>query len=424
MNEFQELGALVEKRWRDQDYSEVSFPEIAASLLDESKLSQRINAWDIIRWLHNAEGLPEQQDAEGRFGDPPITLFNGSRFYIDIYYWLDGTTSIHQHSFSGAFQVLLGSSIHSRYQFREKKIINEHFSVGRLELQDVQLLQQHDIRQIVPGKDFIHSLFHLERPSATITIRTRHTPSAALQYDYRNPYFAIDPFFRNQLTSKRIQTVNLLLAMKHADSDNFIGDLIAHSDFHTTYLLLAETFRHLADNPLEEFFGVSSGRDRFNAILQKARARHGELTDLILPVLEEEQRTNYVVGLRQLLTGEEHRFFLALLLNIPNRTKILELVSRRFKENDPVETVLDWLEELSHERVLGSREANVLGIDGFDDAHLLAMEYLLRDISVNDAVQSPDQLKMIENFGSSPERIRAITSELERSALLKPLFSK
>jgi len=80
-----------------------------------------------IRWVHNSVSLPEQQDIEGRFGNPPITMFSGARFYIDVYYWLDGTTAIHQHSFTGAFQVLLGSSIHSRYSFREDKIINEHF---------------------------------------------------------------------------------------------------------------------------------------------------------------------------------------------------------------------------------------------------------------------------------------------------------
>ncbi|MFN2514442.1 MAG: hypothetical protein ABR568_23900, partial [Pyrinomonadaceae bacterium] len=60
--------------------------------------------------MHTAASLPHQYDVEGRFGNPPITLFAGPRFHIDVYYWLDGTTSIHQHSFTGAFQVLLGSS--------------------------------------------------------------------------------------------------------------------------------------------------------------------------------------------------------------------------------------------------------------------------------------------------------------------------
>ena len=58
---------------------------------------------------------------------------------------------------------------------------------------------------ILPGSQYIHSLFHLDRPSATITVRTEHTPSAAVQYDYRKPYFALNPFFRNVTMAKKLQ---------------------------------------------------------------------------------------------------------------------------------------------------------------------------------------------------------------------------
>jgi len=160
----------VERRWKAEDYSEELFPEVAAQALSEADLPARVDPWEIIRWVHSAESLPQQADVEGRFGNPPITLFSGPRFFIDIYYWLDGATSIHQHSFTGAFQVLLGSSIHSRYSFREDKVINEQFSVGAVALEEVQLLKLKDVRMIRPGRDFIHSLFHLDRPSATITI--------------------------------------------------------------------------------------------------------------------------------------------------------------------------------------------------------------------------------------------------------------
>src|SRR5438132_840078 len=122
MEEFQKLGALVEGRWKDQNYNEQLFPDIAAQALVESDLPARVDPWKIISWVHTTAALPEQQDVEGRFGNPPVTLFSGPRFYIDVYYWLDGTTSIHQHAFSGAFQVLLGSSIHSSYTFREDHV--------------------------------------------------------------------------------------------------------------------------------------------------------------------------------------------------------------------------------------------------------------------------------------------------------------
>jgi hypothetical protein len=384
MEEFDELGAVVESRWKEANYSEEVFPEVAAAALTEAQLPGRIDPWEIIRWVHTASTIPEQHDVEGRFGNPPVTLFSGSRFYIDIYFWLDGTTTIHQHSFTGAFQVLLGSSIHSRYSFREDRVINEHFSVGELSLEEVQLLKINDVRTIRAGRNFIHSLFHLDRPSATITIRTDHTPSSAVQYDYRKPHFALNPFFRNPLLIKKLQTVALLLDMKHRQADAMIGDLVCSSDFHTAYFVLNETYQRLQTNEMDELFGLSLGKDRFKAILDKCRSTHGDLAELILPVLEEEQRQLSIIRRRGTITSDAHRFFLALLLNVPSRPKILQLVAQRYPDQDPIETILDWVEELGRTRVLGSKETNALGLPEFDDSYVFVLECLLKGLSVEE----------------------------------------
>jgi len=422
MQIFQELGELLESRWRRENYSEGLFPELAATALTESDLPAKVDPWEIIRWVQSAPALPDQKDVEGRFGDPPITLFAGPRFYVDVYFWLDGTTSIHQHAFTGAFQVLLGSSIHSRYSFNEKQIINEHFSIGELQLEEVQLLQKNDVRLIKPGRNFIHSLFHLDRPSATITVRTEHTPSSALQWDYRKPYFATDPFFRNQVMAKKLQTIGLLLGMKHKDADEMIGDLVCASDFHTAYFALENTFHQLKSNQMDSLFGLSTGNDRFSAILERARTVHGELIDLLVPVLEEQVRQHDVVMRRRSITGEEHRFFLALLLNVPSREKILELVKSRFPESDPVEKILDWVEELSQTRVLGSKEANAMGIEGFSDEHIFVLEQLLRGRAV-------DEIKKLINtddfkaFAGLDGKLDTLAKELQRSALFNRMLS-
>jgi hypothetical protein len=422
MEEFQKLGALVESRWKEQNYNEQLFPDIAAQALLESDLPARVDPWEIIRWVHNTAALPEQHDVEGRFGDPPVTLFSGPRFYIDVYYWLDGTTSIHQHAFTGAFQVMLGSSIHSSYTFHENRIVNEHFSVGELRLNDVQLLKREDVRTIKPGRQFIHSLFHLDRPSATITIRTLNTPSAAVQFDYRKPYFALNPFFRNASMTKKQQTVGLLLGMKHKDADAMIGDLVCASDFHTAYFVLAETFNHLNSNPMDTLFGMSTGRDRFNAILEKCRSVHGEIADLVLPVLEEQERQRNIIVRRGSITGEEHRFFLALLLNVPSREKILELVKQRFPDQDPVETVLDWIEELSRTRVLGSKEENALGIDGFDYDHIFVMECLLKGFTREQTRAEVEKAYEGDQAATMLARLEGIISSLRESPLFKSIF--
>src|SRR5262249_25955269 len=121
MQFFEDLGALIERRWRGENYDENAFPVVASEALAETTPSERIDPWDIIPWPPHRNSLPAHRPPPAIFGAPPITLYAGPRFHIDIYFWLDGTTSIHQHGFCGAFQVALGSSLHSSYSFDEDR---------------------------------------------------------------------------------------------------------------------------------------------------------------------------------------------------------------------------------------------------------------------------------------------------------------
>lgn len=388
MRFFKDLGALVEQRWRDEDYSEERFPAIAEQALIESAPHTRVDPWEVIRWVNTAAELPEQQDIAGRFGNPPITLFNGPRFYVDIYYWLDGTTTIHQHAFSGAFQVLLGSSLHSQYDFEEERRINPHFSVGRASLRKVELLKQGDVRPIWPGKPYIHSLFHLDRPSASVVIRTRRTPQALPQYNIHKPCFAVDPFYETVAMNKRLQSAALLLGMDHPQADEMIGELLACADFQTTFAVLELLYNRLTHNRMEERFGLSVSKRRLEAHFDTARRRHGGLVDLIPPVFAEAERQAYLSHRRGQITSAEHRFFLALLLNVPDRNRVLDLVHERFPDRDPVATVVGWVEELANTRAMGSAEPNVLGLEGVDDDYLFVFECLLKGLSLEQTRQA------------------------------------
>jgi hypothetical protein len=423
MEVFQELGLLVENLWREKNYDEETFPDIAARALSEAGLNSRVNAWEILRWLHTTAQLPLQQDADGRFGDPPLTLFNGPRFYIDIYFWLYGTTDIHQHSFAGAFQVLLGSSIHSHYSFEEAAEVNSHFLTGRTVLNSVRLLNEGDIQQIRSGNQYIHSLFHLDKPSATITIRTYAIPSRMPQYSYLKPHLAYDPFFKEQTIIKKAQSVSLLLSMQHPQADELISELINHADFQTTFHVLETAFKHLCANELENVFQLSTGRQRFDALLDDARRKHGPLVDLLPPVFDEQQRQGNIINRRTVITAPEHRFFLALLLNVPDREMMLDLVRQRHPENDPVETVLDWVDELARTKVFGSLESNILGIADFDDLHLFALQGLLEGRSVPHIKEALAAEYPADEAASLEGRIEKVCADLLDSILFKSLFS-
>lgn len=423
MEVFQELGSLIENRWKAENYDESLFPEIAARSLAGADLNSRVNPWEILRWLHTTEQLPSQQDTDRGFGDPPITLYNGPRFYIDIYFWLYGTTDIHQHSFAGAFQVLLGSSIHSHYSFEPVREINSHFLAGRVLLRSVRLLSEGDIQQIRPGKEYIHSLFHLDKPSATITVRTYAIPSALPQYSYLKPHLAQDTFFREQSIIKRTRSAALLFSMGHAQADQLVGELIDASDFQTAFHVLEIAFKHLCTGELESAFQLSTSRQRFEALLERARQRHGQLLDLLPPVFEEQQRQDQIIKRRTVVTEQDQRFFLALLLNVPDKEMLLDLVRQRYPESDPIETVLDRVDELSRMKVLGSLESNILGIAEFEDLHLFALQGMLEG-------RSPEQLKESLATEYPPERTPELEGRLEKvcrdlrsSILFKSLLS-
>src|SRR6185503_7422229 len=162
------------------------------------------------------------------------------------------------------------------------------------------------------------------------------------------------------------------------------------------------------------------GNDRFQTILLRAREVHGELIDLVLPVLEEQVRLQDIVMRRSTITSEEHRFFLALLLNVPVREKVLELVKQRYPETDPVEKILDWVEELSQTRVLGSKEANALGIEGFDDGYVFVLEQLLRGKS-REEIRPLTQTEEFQRLAS--DKVDSIVAVLQDAMLFKRILA-
>ena len=420
---FQRLGTSVEDAWRRRNYESTVFPEIAADALEKYSPGQHVDPFDAIRHLAGNHALPKQWDMEGEFSNLPITLFNGPRFYIDIYFWLDGTTTIHQHGFAGAFQVLSGSSLHSHYEFLPTRIVSPHFAVGKLSLQKAQVLSQGTIKRIIPGSNYIHCLFHLERPSTTITIRTPGLPNAQPQFHYLSPGVAFDPFFKESTFYKKVQSADLLLRMRHPEAESILAQMIRESDLHTAFMLLGNAFGHYHRNPIEQHLGLKTGIERFQKLQTAARNHHGESIDVFYEVFNEGERQRKLVERRGYVTDEELRFFLALLLNVWGREQILKLVRQRFPTESPAEKVLMWIEELSQIRVLGTSESNALGIDAFDDLHLLVTECLMRRKSLAQTQRKVSKVFSRQRSNDLQQQTKGIYESLRDRSILAPIFA-
>jgi hypothetical protein len=422
MKLFKQLGEKIEKIWRDENYAEDEFPEIAEKALKEANLPEKVSAWEVIEWTLKQTQLPEQRDVHGNFGDPPITLYNSPRFHIDVYFWLEGTTAIHQHAFCGAFQVLHGSSIHSWYEFEKRESVNTFTEIGNMSLKVVELLKVGDIQKILAGRQYIHGLFHLEQPSATIVVRTHKSPLFMPQYSYHKPSLAIDPFFEEPNTIKKIQAITALLRSKHPETDKFISDLLKDSDLQTTFSILSTVRHYLSQNQLDQMFNLSSPKERFNAFLKVVEEKHSEKAKILPEVFAHQEKIEEIVTRRNYINEPEHRFFLALLMNIEGKERILSLIKSRFPDKDPINKILDWVFDLAQTRVLGLNIPNALGIADFADLDLFILECLLKDKTDEEIRAAFKAEYPNENPEDFEQSIGEKTENIRKSVIFQPLL--
>ena len=221
---------------------------------------------------------------------------------------------------------------------------------------------------------------------------------------------------------KKLQSASFLLGMNHPEADDLIGEMIRCSDFQTTFEIIEILFNRLPHNQLEATFGLSTGKERFERLVEIARQRHGEVVDLILPVFEEVQRQNHIIHRRGQITSNEHRFFLALLLNVPDRIKVLDLVRERFPDENPVNTIMDWVEELASTKVLGSSEPNVLGIKDFDDDYLFVFQCLLEGLALEQIKSAFEEEFSAEHARSLENKPEELYHAIRSSMLFKSIF--
>lgn len=361
---FTDLGRTVLARWQAVNFSLGKFPQIAKAALEERPPVEHVDLAALIReFLLNDE---QRFQSSSGFGQPEIIVYDDPRFYIQILFWLDGTTQIHQHEFSGAFHVFGGSSIHSVFDFEDARSISAHFRVGEVTLKKTQFLATGSTVPITSGSQCIHSLFHLESPSLTIVVRTHNDPGTSPQFTYLPPHLAIDPFFTDALTSRRCQLLDVLEHTGDAEYADLVREMVGQLDFERGYFILQNGFDYL--NSLGEW----------NATWKIFQKKHRSLARYILPTLEETKWRDKVVRLRGSVSDVEHRFFLALLLNIPSKTEILKLVAAHC-EGNPVETILRWCEELSEQTHEGSYILDAEWPEqlGDPELHLQALRYFL-----------------------------------------------
>jgi hypothetical protein len=237
--------------------------------------------------------------------------------------------------------VLQGSSLHAEFAFANVRPVTAHFRLGDLQLTGTELLETGRTVPITSGAGSIHSLFHLETPSVTVVVRTHSDPGTGPQFTYLPPHVAVDPFFSDALTTRRLQLLDVLDRTGAGDYGEIVRGMVAALDYERGFFTL--------QNCLDALRQRGEWEETWNVFAEK----HGTLAAYAAPTLEEILWRDRLVNLRGSIEDADHRFFLALLLNVSQASDILRLVAGRFP-GDPVTTVLGWAEELSESSDAGT----------------------------------------------------------------------
>jgi hypothetical protein len=408
---FQRLGdTIAAELGEGREAVYANLERVAVEQLTAFNPSAHITHDDLVDYVLSADTLCKQADLDGKFAEPPVSLYHGGDFDISALTWLDGTTSIHQHNFCGAFHVLAGSSIHSRYRFEAWRS-PEHLQraiAGRLQLLDLEVLRAGDTRVIARGSGLIHSLFHMTRPSVTIVIRTITDDSTAeVQYDYRWPGLAHDPFQRHAPTTRKLQYLRMLRVLDRDGACVHLQRVLADADLLLAYLLITEQT------------GISADPEQARALTAMCTTLPEDERELLYQATHNDLLSRAVVNFRRKLHDPGHRFLLALLLNVFDRQELLRLVQREFRITDPVDQVMTWVAEMTGNT---DRFPNAIGLS-FSTTELHMLDAMFRGAGLDEVLAQFSDRYGAAEVASQRDALSALFFALKNCALFHHIFA-
>ena len=325
------LGTEIERRFGAVHYESSMLPEIAGEELQRANLANRISYKELLQSLVASNSIKQSYD---KFSDFQQTVWHGEYFQIDFLLWLNSKTGKHQHGFCGAFQVIQGSSCQSTFLFSRSKCINDRLELGEVNWLNTKILRRGDVQKICGGQEFIHSVTHLQKPSMTLLVRSVNTPQHLPQWSYYSPCVRMNPFVAPQridyTLTKKIRAVDVAW-----ECDLDFGDELANQVLERCDLETAFRFMILADRPTCD----GQAQKWKDAVHHRLMSRWPKFWPSLKKAVDENDRVLEVGRKRKTVSDPHQRFILEVLLTVPDRDAILDLVSAEFPNEDPREFI-------------------------------------------------------------------------------------
>ncbi len=395
------LGEEVESQWKKEGYAKEAFSGIALRALQKSGIHRHFSVEEVLHWLGAQKEIPAQLSMErDTFGQPPITLFRRDRFVIDIYFWVTSASTIHSHTFQGAFTVLQGKKLQCHYDFRIRENIEENILIGDFSLEKAVFLKEGDIQDIEYGANrptLTHQVFQITQPAVTLLVRSLNPEKT--NYIYLKPHLGYREF-RNftPLERKQLDTLEMLHRINHPLEDTFLKSLISEIGDYKALLYL------------KEFFLDTGDWRRIQKVLETLpRFRRWA------PSLVESFRTiDETRVMWTSVSGEKERLLMGLLHTFEEKESILQFVRRYFPEENAETLILEGLKKLM------DRQAFPFELN---ETALEVLRLSLRGDSEEEICQELSDAYHLKSSGTLRQEVRDILNEMRSNGHLKPLVS-
>jgi hypothetical protein len=415
MKELDDLRRRLASAGRACDLAPGGFGAAAARCLEEAFPSEG-RARVAREILLQSGRLPAAQLPlpDERLGQPPqwLVLLREQHFEVVACFQLDGSPAIEDHAGEGAFCLLAGAAVESRYAFTATGPAQKGALLGELRPLGSELLPEGSCRPFLGGGRTIHARFVLHRPS--LVVEVRDWPSSVQRRYHRSGIAGEVPGDRSA-TLRRLQPLRWAAATDLDLYREMACQAIAGGDA----FFALEVLRDGRDRP-----GTAALAPRLTTAV---REHFGALAEPLLGILAADADERALRRIAKAVFSEELRLFTALLASVPTASAFHRLVKGLYPEEDVERRVLGWIAALAGHAATGEppaapdRESPALGVR-LQEGDLEIIYCLLRGQGQGETEEHLAALYGVEQVAASRRELEDSRAALLQFPLLKVLF--
>ncbi|WP_421786403.1 hypothetical protein [Hyphobacterium sp.] len=168
LTRIQECGLEADAAYLENASRGSDFTSIAQGLLEAWNLPGEVSL-DAV-WQASANGGLAGIGDQSKPGLVP--LYSGEAVRIVAHLWSDAADRLHQHDWTGAFQVIEGRSFNAVFDFEARGKLAE-YSYGPITRRGFDVFEPGRIQPVTEGETLIHSVVYANKPGLAISLRVK-----------------------------------------------------------------------------------------------------------------------------------------------------------------------------------------------------------------------------------------------------------